>query len=136
MSLVSKLPGRLRFKIKEIFNKKQQCSVIELKILEINGVMKVEANHRTSRLLVVFDEAVIDSHELALRTREILDEMVDWLDAGYETQKSERKGDISSATAATAIIMHAVIDIAGHMLMPKPFNILFPIAVNAMRKNL
>lgn len=134
MPLVSNLPGRLRFKIKEILNKKRQCSILELKILEINGVLKAEANHRTGRLLVVFDEAVIDSHELAARTREILDEMVDGLDAGgYETQKSERKGDISSATA---IIMHAVIDIAGHMLMPKPFNILFPIAVNAMRKNL
>jgi hypothetical protein len=136
MSLVSKLPGRLRFKIKEILNKKRQCSILELKILEIKGVLKAEANHRTGRLLVVFDEAVIDSRELAARTREILDEMVDGLDTGYETQKTARKGDISSATAATAIIMHAVIDIAGHMLMPKPLNILFPIAVNAMRKNL
>jgi copper chaperone CopZ len=98
--------------------------------LEIKGVMEAEANHRTGRLLAVFDEAVIDSHELVSKIREILDEMVECHDSGYETQETERKDGIQSG------IMHAVIDIAGHMLMPKPFNIMLPIAVNAIRKNL
>jgi hypothetical protein len=130
VSTVSKLPGRLRFEIKELFNKKRHCGVLELKILEIKGVMETEANHRTGRLLVVFKEEVIDSHELASRIREILDEMVDGRDTGYETQKAKRKDSISSG------IMRAVIAIAVRMLIPKPFNVLLPIAVNAMRKNL
>jgi copper chaperone CopZ len=129
MSTVSKLPGRLRLEIKELINKRCHCRVTELKILEIKGVMEAEANHRTGRLLAVFDEAVVDSHELVSKIREILDEMVECHDSGYETQNVKRNNSIANG------FVHAVIDIAGHALMPKPLGILVPIAINAMRKN-
>jgi hypothetical protein len=32
--------------------------------------------------------------------------------------------------------IHAAIDIAGHVLLPKPFGVLLPIAIHAVRKNL
>jgi len=130
MSTVSKLPGRLRLEIGELINKRCHCQVLELKILEIKGVMQTEANYRTGRLLVVFDEGVIDSRELVSKIREILDEMVECNDNGYKAQDAERNNSIVNGFA------HAVIDIAGHIFMPKPLNILLPIAVNAMRRNL
>jgi hypothetical protein len=128
VSTVSKLPGRLRLEIKELFDKKHHCGVLALKILEIKGVREAETNHRTGRLLVVFDEAVIDSRELVLKIREILDEMDDCQNIVDISGIREKEKCISS------VFVHAVIDIAGHMLLPKPFNILLPIAVNAMRK--
>jgi copper chaperone CopZ len=130
MSTISKLPGRLRLEIKELINKRCHCRVLELKISEIKGVMEAEANHRTGRLLVVFDEAAIDSHELVLKIREILDEMDDCQNTADISVILEKENGISS------VFVHAVIDIAGHMLMPKPLGILVPIAINAMRKNL
>lgn len=134
MSTVSKLPGRLRLEIKELISKRCHCSVLELKILKIKGMLKVEANHRTGRLLVIFDETVIDSHALVLAIRGILDEIVECREDDF---KSLYEKNISNSQLFTLkAIGHAAIDIAGHMLMPKPFNILFPIAVNVMRKSL
>lgn len=131
MSTVSKLPGRLRLEIKELINKRCHCRLLELKILEIKGVMQAEANHRTGRLLVTFDETVIDSRALVLAIRDILDEMVECREKDYETLHKKNTSDSKSITLKA--ISHAAIDIAGHMLMPKPFNILFPIAVKALR---
>lgn len=130
MSTVSKLPGRLRLEINELINKKCHCRVLELKILEIKGVMEAEANHRTGRLLVVFDEGVIDSRALVLKIREILDEMVECNDEKYEIR------DAASNNSMVNGFVHAAIDIAGHIFMPKPLNILVPIAVNAIRRTL
>lgn len=129
MSTTSRLPGRLRLEIKELINKRCHCRVLELKILEISGVTEAEANHRTGRLLVVFDEEVIDSRELVLKTREILDWMGECDDNAPELS-------INRNTKQYSGFVHAVIDIAGHMLMPKPLGFLIPLAVNAMRKNL
>ncbi len=134
MSTVSKLPGRLRLEINELINKKCHCRVLELKILEIKGVMQTEANYRTGRLLVVFDEGVIDSRELVLKIREILDEMVECNDKEYKMRDAARNNPVRERVSNG--VVHAVIDIAGHIFMPKPLNILLPIAVNAMRKNL
>jgi hypothetical protein len=130
MSTVSKLPGRLRFEVKELINKRHRCRVLELKILEIKGVMEAEANHRTGRLLVVFDEGAVESSALVSKIREILDETVDCNDRGYKMHHVEKNNSMVDG------FVHAAIDIAGHMFMPKPLNILLPIAVNAMRKNL
>jgi hypothetical protein len=130
MSTISKLPGRLRFEIKELINKRCRCRVLELKILEINGVMETEASHRTGRLLVVFDEGAIDSRALVSKIREILDEMVECDDKEYKMQDAARNNSMVNG------FVHAAIDIAGHIFMPKPLNILLPLAVNAMRKNL
>ena len=130
MSTVSKLPGRLRLEIKELVNKRCHCRVLELKILEIKGVMEAEAKHRTGRLLAVFNEGVIDSRELVLKIREILDEMIECDDSDYKVRNAEKNNSMVNG------FVHAAIDIAGHIFMPKPLNILLPIAVNAMRKNL
>jgi len=130
VSTVSKLPGRLRLEIKELINKKHFCYVLKTKIMEIDGVIETEANHRTGRLLVVFDEAVIDSCALVSKISEILDEMVECHDSGYEMQNIKRNNSIANG------FVHAVIDIACHAFMPKPLGILVPIAINAMRKNL
>lgn len=134
MSTVSKLPGRLRLEVKELINKRCHCRVLELKILKIKGVMQAEANHRTGRLLITFDETVVDSRALVLAIREIIYEMVECRQKDYETLHEKNTSDTKPITFKA--ISHAAIDIVGHMLMPKPFNILFPIAVNAMRKNL
>lgn len=130
MSTVSKLPGRLRLEVKELINKRHRCRVLELKIMEIKEVIDAEANHRTGRLLVVFDEGMIDSRALVSKIREILDETVECNDRGYEMQRVERNNSMVNG------FVHAAIDIAGHFLMPKPLGFLVPLAVNAMRKNL
>lgn len=129
MSTVSKLPGRLRLEIKELISKKNRCRMLELKKLEIKGVMQAEANHRTGRLLVVFDEGIIDSRELVLKIREILDEMDDC------RNDVDKHGIHKKENIFTDAFMSAAINIVGHIFMPRPFNILLPIAVNAMRRN-
>jgi len=134
MAPLSKLPGRLRLEIKELVSKRCYCRVLELKILEVSGVTEAEANHRTGRLLVVFNGAVIDSRALVSKIREILDEMVECDDneSWVERQASSEKRHARQSNA----FVHAAIEIAGHMFMPKPLGFLIPLAVNAMRKNL
>jgi len=130
VSTVSKLPGRLRLEIKKLIHKRCHCRVLELKTLEIKGVMEAEANYRTGRLLVVFNEAVIDSSDLVSKIREVLDDMADCDEIGYAMHGAEKNNSIANG------FVHAAIDIAGHIFMPKPLGILVPIAINAMRKNL
>jgi len=139
MAPLSKLPGRIRVEIREIIGRKNFCRVLELRIMELTGVMEAEANNRTGRLLVRFDEGIIDSRELLIKIRGIIDGMNNKHD---ETVYSKRTGttDTDSNGAlqrnTTSAFVHAAIDAAGHILLPKPFGFLIPLAINAVRKNL
>jgi len=136
MAPLSKLPGRLRVEIREIIGRKNFCRVLELRIMELTGVIEAEANSRTGRLLVIFDKNIIDSRELLVKIRDIIDDM----NSGKEHDeavhgKRTRTTDTGHQTLSAAFV-HAAIDIAGHLLMPKPLGFLIPLAVNAMRKSL
>jgi hypothetical protein len=123
------LPGRLRLEIAELVNQRYRCRALKLKLLEINGVLQAEANHRTGRLLVVFDEALLGACELLLRIERILAEKVEDTHNEYQL-----RGEAGSKILAGSLV-HAVLDMAGQMLIPKPFNRLLPLAANVMRKN-
>lgn len=133
MAPVSVIPGRLRLESSDLINKRHHCRILENKISALKGVMSVEANPRTGRLLIIFNELMTDADSLRRGSKDILREMKDVQNCEI-TDVRAVEGKNGSSGIGNAIA-HAAIDIAGHVLMPKPFNFLIPIAVNAMRKN-
>jgi copper chaperone CopZ len=131
MSIVSAIPGRLRLESRDLVNKLFLCRLINNKIKETNGVISIEVNHRTGRVLIEFDELIVSSKELFEMVRAIV-------------EKSNGVADLSllpihispNGKGINNTLIHAVIDIAVHVVMPKPLGVLLPIAINAMRKNL
>lgn len=132
MSPVSILPGRVRFESKHLTGSPHVCNHIEEYIKECaKGVLDVTVNHRTGRILVEFDENQIDKQTLVPHIYGAIKECK-WK-AMNNCVFGERKG---SKPAVTGTIKHAFMEVVVQAVLPgifpKPFNILFPIAMKAI----
>jgi len=131
MLIVSAIPGRLRLEIRDLVNKPFLCRLINNKIKETNGVIKIEVNHRTGRVLIEFDELIVSSEELLEMVRAIVEKSNGFTNLSLLPIHISPNGKGINNT-----LIHAFIDIAADLIMPKPLGVLLPIAINAMRKNL
>lgn len=127
MSTLSSLPGRLRLQIQRVINNKYYHRMLISRTDQIEGVTQVDVSYRTGRMLVIFDVLAIDSQTLILKITEILDELEHCRSVTGISEIHNNNGRNNEA------LVRAVIDIVGHIFMPKPLNILLPIALKALR---
>lgn len=126
MAPLSVLPGRVRFESPDIIGNFKTSEYLEKEFGRLNGVIEASVNHRTGRILVRFNENLSDRTTITKGIKEIIKNMPDeQLKTGfYDLQK----------TAETGLLKHALIDAVAHALLPKPFNILLPLAINSIKR--
>lgn len=130
MSIVSSVPGRIRLESGRLVCKAGLCRLVAEKLGLIKGIMHADINPRTGRILIEFDETQTAKEELIRTAKSIVREAENIEGLPAAADKGLNNKGIGNA------VVHAAIDIAGHLLMPKPLGFLVPLAVNAMRKNL
>ena len=131
MAPLSVLPGRVRFESQLIIGKVMDCRYLNEGISSISGVLDSSVNHRTGRILIRFNESIIDKEALIQRIKEIMKFMPHKIDApefvSYHREWHSR--DI-----AKHVLPQTLIDVVAHAVLPKPLNLLLPVAINAMRR--
>ncbi|MBI1921750.1 MAG: hypothetical protein HYS23_11805 [Geobacter sp.] len=131
MSTISYIPGRVRLENDELINQPRRCQLVAQRLNALGGVTDVEVNQRTGRILIHFDESMIERDLLLAKVTE-------FANAAETAEKSEVAGltvDGSPVTNKKQRLSHLAIDLAGHVLLPGPLGVLFPFAVNAFRKS-
>ena len=140
MAPLSTIPGRIRLESHELIGKGYCCMALINKINKVNGVKETNINPRTGRILIIFDDLRIKSDDLITKVNEFLNEMKS--EPYLKTYMPLVKGDVNKTLYLNAgknekrignAFIYAVIDIAGHALLPKPFGILLPLAIHAVR---
>jgi copper chaperone CopZ len=126
MAPLSVLPGRIRFESPDIEGNFKASEYLEREIQKLGGVLEASVNYRTGRILVKFNENLTDRRIITEGIKKIIKNMPEeQLKSGfYDIQK----------TAELGLFKHALIDAVAHALLPKPFNILLPLAINTIKR--
>lgn len=131
MSTISYIPGRVRLENDELINQPRRCQFVAQRLNALVGVTDVEINQRTGRVLIRFDESLIDCELL-------LSKVTEFANAAEVAEKSE-EADLTVAgspvTNKKQMLSHLAVDLASHVLLPGPLGVLFPFAMNAFRKS-
>ncbi len=126
MTPLSILPGRVRLENPDIIWNFTASEYLEREFGRLNGVIEASVNHRTGRILIIFNENLSAVPTIIKGVKEIIKNM------SYERLKA-RFYEIQR-TPDTGLLKHALIDAAAHALLPKPFNILLPLAINSIKR--
>ena len=125
MAPLSYLPGRVRFDCRFLVGKVFRCQLLESHLAGWPEVIQVTANHRTGRMLIHFDENVIQREELTLKLNAFL--------ASDECRCAS--GGIAAPKVAGAqqkknsSTSHLVRDLLVHAVLPAPLDMLIPAAL-------
>lgn len=129
MAPLSILPGRIRFESRYLVGKPHICWYLQERILSyLKGLTEVTVNHRTGRVLVGFDENQIDRQTLTQHINQIIKEGEERASGGWLLSAEKKNSKIS----LTSAIKHTLLDVVAHVVLPKPLNVLVPIALNAV----
>ena len=71
MQEISTLPGRVRFRLPEIFNK-EIANYIHVSLEKLVGVKYTKVNHHTSSVLIIYDANKLSKQNLEYRIRDIV----------------------------------------------------------------
>jgi hypothetical protein len=129
MAPLSILPGRIRFETKLLLGDIQACRRIEASLIGVDGVVEASANHRTGRITVRFDERSANRNSLEKQLETIL-----YCKKSGPPPDSTRSPIGRAPTVPPTIAGHAVIDMLARAFLPKPFNVLLPIAMHTIRR--
>lgn len=130
MAPLSILPGRVRFETKCIIGYVDRAISIEEHIQKIKGVSEVSANHRTGRILVLFDDGVIPRSEIEKHIVSAVNTSVVNTNKMTAVHSTQRKPVNASTFQAGQFVM----DMALHALIPAPLDFFLPVAANVFRK--
>lgn len=130
MAPLSILPGRVRFEDKRLSGNQDKSRHVETTLAVIPGVNLVSASHRTGRILVEFCSVQIAHDDLITHIREAL--------AG-EFPVSEVAARSVATTAMPGkepsfLSGSLFADMALHMLLPAPFDLLLPAVESKFRR--
>ena len=129
MAPLSILPGRIRFESQYLVGKLHICRYLQERILSyLKGLTEVTVNHRTGRILVGFDENQIDRQSLTQHINQIIKEGEERATDGRLLSVEKKNSKIFLTSAAK----HALMEVVAHAILPKPLNVLVPIAVKTM----
>lgn len=139
MAPLSMLPGRIRLEDRSLVGNVRDCRSLEASVRCMEGVLEASVNPRTGRITVKYDETRTDGKTLM---KEMLNNVNN---NGYNgivhsrpSVNSSRppafNGSNGPKTPEPVMARHAVIDILAKAVLPKPFNILLPIALHTIRK--
>ena len=128
MAPLSILPGRVRFETETLIGNERGCRYLEEQLMSLSGVMEVSVNHRTGRILVVFDENRIDVNIIKNHSCDV--------------QKQIEAGSFEVTAASTSAkknvsaggVRQALFEAIAHAVLPMPLNILVPAAMHTLNK--
>jgi len=132
MAPLSVLPGRIRFESPDIVGKFKASEYLAKEIERLNGVLEVLVNHRTGRILVKFNEDLADRTIITKGIKEILKNMPEE-QLKIPPHPPLTKGGVGDLAGA-GLFKHALIDAVAYALLPKPLNIILPLAINTIKK--
>ena len=130
MAPVSVLPGRLRLECEEIRNRREICSALESRIRNCPGVVEVAVSFRTGRILVRFDEQVVDRIRLAGQIETLLNTPIP---AGEKAPAVHARTASPASAASGQVARHLFFDLLAHAVLPGPLALLAP-AVSVLRR--
>ncbi len=126
MAPLSILPGRIRFESRYLVGKPHICRYLQQRIMDcVKGLTEVTVNHKTGRILVKFDKNQIDRQTLTRHINHIVKEGEEKAASGWQFPAAER----NSKLPVTKYALHALTDVVAHAILPKPLNVLIPIAI-------
>ncbi|TLD42906.1 MAG: hypothetical protein JETT_0806 [Candidatus Jettenia ecosi] len=137
MSPLSILPGRIRYENTYLMGKMYACRYLQECIINyLKGSVEVIVNHRTGRILVRFDEKQIDRQTLIQYINRTIQECKDCEDSENRVTKgslfTEKKGSRGSLIHIANVAKHPFVEAVAHAFLPKPLNILVPIAIKGI----
>lgn len=125
MAPLSVLPGRVRFESNRLTGNEEGCRFLEQNLIAVPGVTEASASHRTGRVLVLFDEALVSRSEI----EEHLERA--FKDAARQKQAQRSvppRGESSSGVG------HFFMEMALHAFLPAPLDLLLPTAATVFRR--
>lgn len=127
MAPLSILPGRIRFETKSLIGDIRACRRVESSLIGADGVVEASANSRTGRITVRFDESRTDSGSIEGQIRNAI-----YGNTLGPPPVSTRLPIESVPKAPPGMAGHAVIDMLARAFLPKPFNVLLPMAMHTI----
>lgn len=130
MAPLSILPGRVRYEDARLTGDKERSCRLEAEIAVIPGVSLVSASHRTGRILVEFSEGQLAHDDLVARIRKTLSCDVPL------TESSVREAAVRAMPEKEHPFLsrNILADVALHLLLPAPLDLLFPAVESAFRR--
>ncbi|OGT97979.1 MAG: hypothetical protein A2079_08260 [Geobacteraceae bacterium GWC2_48_7] len=128
MAPLSILPGRVRFEDRRLIGNGALSRHIEAKLCGTDGVNLVSVSHRTGRILVQFSEERISRDNLTHIIREMFS-----IDPSLMESKNKAMTAIPEKTSGL-FRGQILADMALHMLLPAPFDLLLPAVGSAFRR--
>lgn len=132
MAPLSILPGRLRFESPLLRGRRDICQAVSGSLRQLRGVREASASFRTGRLLVTFDEHNVSRQELTSAVQGILETpgcLACPPEAPRPGEKQALQGGVSGEFGR-----HILVDLVTHAILPKPFDLLLPPAMAALRR--
>lgn len=130
MAPVSVLPGRLRLECEAIRNMRDICTALEGRIRACAGVEEVSVNFRTGRILVRFDEQLVDRIRLAEQVETLLHAPAD---ADEKVSSIHPRKARPAGVASGQVARHLFLDMITHAFLPGPLALLVP-AVSVLKR--
>jgi hypothetical protein len=127
MAPLSILPGRIRLESETVKGRYRLCTALEQRVRSIEGVIEASVNHRTGRVLVRFDENRIERAALTDLVKSTVERITPDEGAHWSAPQGKGQGEVAAADIAKGVI----VDAALHVLLPRPFNLLLPLALRA-----
>ncbi|HQU31777.1 MAG: hypothetical protein HRU72_05220 [Planctomycetia bacterium] len=128
MAPLSILPGRIRFESQNLVGKSHICRYLKESIVAyLGGLTEVTVNHKTGRILVLFDERYIDRQTLTQYVSRVLKECAEKSADSWQFSAEEKNSKPPAARHA----LHALTDAVAHAILPMPLNALVPMAIKA-----
>lgn len=130
MAPLSILPGRIRYEDESLRGDICGCRHLEARLNCLEGVIEASANHRTGRITIRFDESRAERNSLEGQVKNAL---ICKTSGSYSnsTHSSKEKASPMHTSGTTG---HTVIDVLARAILPKPFNVLLPMALQTMRR--
>lgn len=115
---ISNIPGRLRLEKASLIGRKRDCECLEEIVASMDGVNSVKVNSRTGRILICYDHSQSLEKELF--------ELLNW-----QTDIQSIPTEMNDSFSAKA--GELLVDLAIHLTVPSPFDMLVPIALRSFK---
>ena len=132
MSPLSVLPGRVRYESNLLIGSREGSLLFEESILCAKGVLEASVSHRTGRILVRFDEKLVNQDDLEGYLGKALESAVN--PGACEAARASARNTVPTSEASSFSAGQFVMDLALHALLPAPLDLLFPAAASVFRR--
>ncbi len=115
---ISNIPGRIRLENTYLIGRKRDCERLEEAITSMDGVQSAKVNSRTGRILICY--------QYSPSLEKDLHGLLNW-----RTDLQATASDFALSLSSKA--RDLFVDLAIHIAVPSPFDMLVPIALKSLR---